>query len=195
MKDILIEFLSKFTDLTDNDVHELAQHMTVIQIRKNKNLVSEGQVIGICYFVLKGCLRQYVVLDGTEKTVAIYTENQAINYYSNQSEQKTSDSYLTTMEDSVLLIGNTKKDKELYSKFPILTEITRNMIEADLGKAQNNLAKIIISSPERRYLNLLNERPELMQRVPQHIIASYLGITPESLSRIRKRIVLKKTKS
>jgi CRP-like cAMP-binding protein len=65
------------------------------------------------------------------------------------------------------------------------------MIEADLGKTQNTLAKIIISNPEQRYLNLLDEKPELLQRVPQHIIASYLGVTPESLSRIRKRLIHK----
>jgi CRP-like cAMP-binding protein len=62
------------------------------------------------------------------------------------------------------------------------------MIEQDLGKANENLDAFITSSPEERYLNLLDKRPELLQRVPQHQIASYLGMTPESLSRIRKRV-------
>jgi CRP-like cAMP-binding protein len=84
-----------------------------------------------------------------------------------------------------------EKDKELYSRFPVLAEITRNMIEADFGETQKTLAKYITSSPEERYLNILNERPDLFQRVPQYIIASFLGVTPESLSRIRKRLVKK----
>jgi CRP-like cAMP-binding protein len=68
------------------------------------------------------------------------------------------------------------------------------MVEYDFGRTQNTLAKIITSSPEQRYMNLIDERPELLQRVPQHIIASFLGITPESLSRIRKRLAQKKIK-
>ena len=94
----------------------------------------------------------------------------------------------------MLLIGDPHRDTELFTKFPILVDITRNMIETDLGNIKNTLTKFITSSPEQRYLNLLDERPELLQRVPQHIIASYLGMTPESLSRIGKRIIKKKIK-
>lgn len=194
MKAILIQFLSKFNELTENQVQELVKFMTVVEIKRNSNIVNEGQVCNLCYFVLKGCLRQYIIQDDMEKTIAIYTENQAVNYYSNQIEQQKSESYLTCVEDSVLLIGNPEKDEEVFNKFPILADITRKMIETDLGKTQNTLAKLITSSPEQRYLNLLAERPELLQRVPQHIIASYLGVTPESLSRIRKRIVQKQIK-
>ncbi|GAB2776964.1 Crp/Fnr family transcriptional regulator [Rhabdobacter roseus] len=189
MNEKLIQFLSKFNELNENQVQELAGLMTVVEIKKNNNLVKEGQACNLCYFVLKGCLRQYIIQDGTEKTIGIYTENQAVNYYSNQIEQQKSESYLTCIEDSVLLIGNPEKDKELFIKFPILADITRKMIEADFGKTQSTLAKFITSSPEQRYLNLINERPELLQRVPQYFIASYLGMTPESLSRIRKRIL------
>lgn len=188
MKEQLIQFLSKFDELTENQVQELAKLMTTVEIKRNTNIVKEGQVCNLCYFVLKGCLKQYIIQDGIEKTIAIYTESQAVNYYSNQLEHQKSESYLTSVEDSVLLVGNPENDKELFSQFPILADITRKMLELDLGKTQNTLAKIITSSPEQRYLNLLAERPELLQRVSQHIIASYLGVTPESLSRIRKRI-------
>jgi CRP-like cAMP-binding protein len=191
MKELLRQFLSQFKELSGNQVQDLAQLMNIGEVKKNSLIVKEGQVCNLCYFVLKGCLRQYVIQDGIEKTIAIYTENQAVNYYTNQSGQERSESYLTSVEDSVMIIGNPEKDKEIFSKFPILAEVTRKMIETDFGKTQNTLAKIITSSPEQRYLNLMDERPELLQRVPQHIIASYLGVTPESLSRIRKRILLK----
>src|SRR5690606_9183547 len=97
-------------------------------------------------------------------------------------------SYLTSVEDSVLLIGDPEKDQKVYAQFPILENLTRRMTELDFGKTQNSFARFITSSPKERYLNLLRERPGLIQRVPQTIIASYLGITPESLSRIRRRI-------
>lgn len=194
MKGKLVHFLSNFKELTEEDVQELTKLMTVVEVKKTHSLVSEGQVCNLCFFVLKGCLRQYVIQDGIEKTIGIYTENQAVNYYSYQANQQKSESFLTCLEDSVLLVGNPEKDEELFNKFPVLADITRKMIESDFGKTQNTLAKIITSSPEQRYLNLIEERPELLQRVPQHIVASYLGITPESLSRIRKRISQNKLK-
>lgn len=191
MKTILQQFLSKFDALTENQVSELSKILTVVDIKKNDVIVKEGQLCNMCYFVLKGCLRQYIMKDDSEKTIAIYTEEQAVNFYSFQNNQPKSDNNLVAIEDSVLLIGNPEMDKELYTKFPVLSEITRKMIESDFGKTQDMLAKFITSDPEERYLNLLKERPELQQRVPQHIIASYLGVTPESLSRIRKRILKK----
>lgn len=191
MNVILRQFLSQFKELTEKQVQELMELMTVVEFKANQNLVIEGQKCNLCYFILKGCLRQYIIQDGIEKTTAIYTEYQAVNYYSNQSQQTQSESFLTCVEDSTILVGNPEKDNEIFLKFPILAEITRKMLETELGETQNALAKIITSSPEQRYLNLLAERSELLQRVPQHIIASYLGITPESLSRIRKRIAQK----
>jgi len=191
MKETLEQFLLQFEELTKNQVQELSQLMTVLEFKKNQTLVKEGQSCNLCYFVLKGCLRQYIIQDEIEKTVSIFTENQAVNYYTNQGVLNASDSYLTCIDDSILLVGNPENDTELFSKYPVLAVITRKMIEEDLGKTQKTLAKTIISSPEQRYLNLLTERPELLQRVPQHIIASFLGMTPESLSRIRKRIIKK----
>jgi CRP-like cAMP-binding protein len=195
MKDVLRNFLSKFEELKNNEITELSNILNVISISKNITLVEIGQNCNLCYFVLKGCLRQYVNQDGIEKTIAIYTENQAINYYVGKGKSNKSVNNLKTIEDSILLVGNPEIDKEKFDKFPILIEITRNMIEADLLKAQNTFANFIISSPEQRYINLLQNRPDLMQRVPQHVIASYLGMTPESLSRIRKRIIEKQIKN
>mgnify|MGYP000548302624 CR=1 FL=1 len=188
MKKELIQFLLQFPELTKRQVEELAEELILEEIKKNTVIVNQGQHCGLCYFVLKGCLRQFVIINGVEKTIAIYTEGQAVNYYTNQITPKPSENYLSSIEDTIALVGNPSKDHELYAKYPILVDITRKMIEVDLGKTQDSLAKLITSSPEERYLNLLKERPELLQRIPQHIIASFLGITPESLSRIRKRV-------
>ncbi|MEQ9166519.1 MAG: Crp/Fnr family transcriptional regulator, partial [Fulvivirga sp.] len=83
---------------------------------------------------------------------------------------------------------NYEKEKILYKLFPRLESICRVSMEDDLGKHQEMLASHITKSPEQRYLKLLNERADLLQRVPQYHLASYLGVKPESLSRIRKRI-------
>lgn len=191
LKKELILFLSKVEGLTESEIGEMAEMMTVEEVKKDTILVKEGQLCNSCFFVLKGCLRQFILDDGLEKTIALYTEEQAVNYYSNQGEGQKSHSYLTAVEDTVVLIGNPAKDQAIYARFPVLGNITHKMMESDFGKTQNSFAKFMTSSPEERYLNLLEERPELLQRVPQTIIASYLGITPESLSRIRRRIRVK----
>ncbi len=188
MKQILIQFLSNFSELTQTQVNEMADLMKVATFKKNSSIVKEGDYCTSCYFVLKGCLRQYIIQDGIEKTIAIYTENQSINYFFNEDIQTKAENNLVCIEDSTILVGNPKSDAQLFSKFPMLVDITRRMIEADLNTAQKNISTLITSSPEQRYKHLLEERPDLIQRVPQHIIASFLGMTPESLSRIRKRI-------
>lgn len=187
----LITFLSQFNEFSKSQIEELAALMTVKEIKKNTILVKQGQLCNFCYFVLKGCLRQYIITDGTEKTIALYTEEEAVNFYTNQENPKASESFLSSLEDTIVLVGNPEKDQVLYSKFPLLGDVTRRMTEIDLGKTQNSFAKFMTSSPEERYLNLLEERPGLIQRVPLSMIASYLGVTPESLSRIRKRIHVK----
>lgn len=189
MKKELLQFLSKFDELNVQQREELASLMTTRDIAKSDVVVVQGQSCNLCFFVLKGCLRQYVLQDGIEKTIAIYTEEQAINYYTNQGDKSISDNYLSALEDSVVLVGNPDKDQEFYVRFPALADITRKMLETDFGKTQKSLAKFITLSPKDRYLNMLEERPDLIQRVPLVILASYLGITPESLSRIRKRIL------
>ncbi|WP_149243306.1 Crp/Fnr family transcriptional regulator [Dyadobacter sp. 32] len=191
MKDALIKFLSKIDSLTSGEIKELADLMTVKEIKKNTTIVKQGQICNLCYFVLKGCLRQYVVLEGVEKTTAFYTEEDAVNFFTSFTTKTASESYLIALEDSILLVGNPESEADMYKSFPKLEQVVRRMMEQDFGKTQDSFARFITSTPEERYLNLLKDRPQLAQRVPQHQLASYLGITPESLSRIRKRIITK----
>jgi CRP-like cAMP-binding protein len=188
----LKEFLSKYDLLKTHEVEELANSLKIMRVGKNKTIVQQGDICNQCYFVLKGCLRQSVEIDGTDKTIAFYTEEQAVIFFENTLQPKVAQSSLYSLEESVLIIGETENEEETYLKYPTLELITRKMIEEDFGKTQKTLAQFIVSSPEERYLNLLQERPQLIQRVPQYHLASYLGVTAESLSRIRKRILEKK---
>ncbi len=76
----------------------------------------------------------------------------------------------------------------MYQKYPELEKVTRSMLELSIGETQDETALFMSSTPEQRYLRLVQKRPSLINRVPQHQLASYLGMTPESLSRIKKRI-------
>lgn len=174
--------------LTAEEAQEISKGLVVRFFKKGTLLVEEDDISTYCYFVLKGCLRQYVLTDGQEKTTNFYEEEQAAVMFTSYTSQSRAGSYLACVEDSILIIGETGSETEMYKQFPKLEQITRTMMEQDFGKTQDDLSRFITSSPEERYLHLLQTSPGLLQRVPQHQLASYIGVAPESLSRIRKRM-------
>lgn len=189
LRNTLLAFLYKVPLLTEDEVEKLADEIKVFFFKKGSVLVEEGEICNKCFFVLKGCLRQHLLVNGNDKTTQFYTEEEAAVFFTSLSSSTKSSSYLSCVEDSILIVGEPAADDETFKKFPKLEQITRMMVEQDFGKTQDELSWFIASSPEERYLNLIKSRPTLLQRVPQHQLASYVGVTPESLSRIRKRIL------
>lgn len=189
MKDKLLQFLSNFPSLDREELQAIADNLVTKEFKKNTILLKEGEKTNQCYYVLEGCVRQYYIIDGNERTTEFFTENNAIA--SSVDANPTSEYYLSCLEDSILIVGSDDKESEMFDLFPVLESITRTMVETEWSKTKNNFASFVTSTPEQRYLNFIKTRPELQNRVPLHQIASYLGMTPESLSRIRKRIATK----
>jgi CRP-like cAMP-binding protein len=154
-------------------------------------LLKAGEIGTDRFHVLKGCVRQYYILDGEERTTFFYTEDPAYSSFSSAPKKLPSNYYLACTEDTILTVFSVEKEGEFFNKFPHLESLSRIATEEQLGDYQEMLAKYITSTPEERYLNLLKSRPSLLNRVPQYQLASYLGVKPESLSRIRKRIMFK----
>jgi len=186
---ILSAFLAQFPDLTPPEAEEIARRLVVRTYPRGTVLLRAGDISRQCYFVLQGCLRLYQLRDGVERTVEFYTEQQAVALFSSYASQSASDSTLVCLEDSLVLVGDFAREAEMYRQFPKLEAITRRMVEQDFGRAQEAFARFMASSPEERYQHILQTRPGLLQRVPQHQLASYIGVTPESLSRIRRRLM------
>ena len=90
--------------------------------------------------------------------------------------------------DSYLVVGNRAEEEALYKQFPRFETISRKVMEKIFAEQQAIMASHTTDTPEQRYLKLLTARPELFQIIPQYQLASYIGVKPESLSRIRKRI-------
>lgn len=188
-KEHLITFLSGFPNLQDRTILQLAEMIPVIAPTKGTILLEENKVPKACYFVLQGLVRQYQFIDGVERTTEFYTESNGTVSSVHYTDQSPSTFYLECMEDCLLIAGNLEIDEVHFKQFPELLEITKKMMENDLNKAKLDHTSFILSSPKERYLRFLKTRPDVSSRVPLHQIASYLGMTPESLSRIRKRIV------
>ncbi|MCF2498905.1 Crp/Fnr family transcriptional regulator [Dyadobacter chenhuakuii] len=190
MHDVLFDFLSKYVPLTEDEKNIIISFNTFRTVKKGTVLLREGQYSNDIYFVLKGCIRIYYIIDGVEKTTAFYTEMEGLTPPSVLNKAP-SQYYVSCIEDSILNVSTPEMDVEAFSKFPKFESPCRILSEELLVKQQTKFDEFKTSSPEQRYLNLLQSRPDLIQRVPQHQLASYLGITPESLSRLRARIAEK----
>jgi CRP-like cAMP-binding protein len=192
MKNILFNFISKYISLTEDEKNVLLSLDIFRSIKKGTILLKEGQKTKESYFVLKGCIRTYYVLDGEEKTTAFYTEMEALTPPSVISKTP-SQYFISCTEDSILLVSNSDMEVEVNTKFPKFDTMCKMLSEQLLAKERIDFDEFKTSSPEQRYLNLIQKRPDLIQRVPQHQLASYLGIKPQSLSRLRAKIVEKKS--
>ncbi len=187
---VLIDFVLQFAPLSEAEIGLILENINVRSHKKGKVLLREGQVSKVCYFVMQGCVRQYYIMDGIEKTTNFFTEGMPVTA-TLVFETKASRSYLVCNEDCILVEGRPEDEQAFFEKMPRMETLNRIGVEAELQKTQETFNEFMMSNPEERYLNLLKTRPELLDRVPQYQLASYLGVTPESLSRIRKRIMAK----
>ncbi|ULQ56925.1 cyclic nucleotide-binding domain-containing protein [Flavihumibacter rivuli] len=192
MQNKLFGFISKYISITEEEKNVLLSLNLFQSVKKGTILLKEGQHSKESYFVLKGCIRTYYIIDGEEKTTAFYTEMDVLTPHC-VINQTPSDYFISCVEESILTITNTDMEAEVNSKFPKFEIMCRKLSEELLAKKQIDFDGFKTSSPEERYLNLLENRPDLIQRVPQHQLASYLGIKPQSLSRLRARILEKKS--
>ncbi|WP_020567394.1 Crp/Fnr family transcriptional regulator [Neolewinella persica] len=191
MQKLLFDFLSKYVSLTEDEMDAIIDLDTFQTIKKGTILLKEGQHSQDGYFVLKGCLRTYYMIEGEEKTTAFYTEMEGVTPNCVLSKGP-SEYYVAATEDAIISVSNQAMETDVFDKFPKFEKLCRILSEKLIAKQQINFDAFKTSSPEQRYLNVLQKRPDLIQRVPQHQLASYLGIKPQSLSRIRARILEKK---
>jgi CRP-like cAMP-binding protein len=190
MHDLLFDFISKYVSLSESEKTALVDLDIFHSVKKGTVLLKEGQRSSEGYFVLKGCIRVYYIKDGEEKTTAFYTEMEGLTPTCVVTKEA-SEYYIETSEDTILTISNPDMEMEIFEKFPKFETLCRVLSEELLAKQQINFDDFKTSSPEQRYLSLQEKRPDLIQRVPQHQLASFLGVKPQSLSRLRARILEK----
>jgi len=188
LKSEIVQLLENALTLTDEETLVVTQCIPIHKFSKGHILLREGQVSNESYFNIQGLVRKYYMVDGEEKTTEFYVEQDAISSLQSYHLKIPSNHYLECIEDCRLAILSRTSEKKLFKHVPAFESICRVSVEEELGTYQDKLAQFMISSPEKRYIDLLENRPDLLQRIPQYHLASYLGIKPESLSRIRKRI-------
>jgi len=192
MKDSLKQYISKFNKFDQDEIELIVKNTQLESFKKGEIILREGQVCSKCYFVIDGCVRQYQIVDGEEKTTAFFTEGQAAVMYSSYLKSTPSEYYLSCVENSILTAGTREAEQELHKQYPKLEYLVHTLMPHDLDKAEKRIALLNNYKPQERYLKLMETQPEILGRVPLHQLASYIGVTPESLSRIRKRILEKR---
>jgi CRP-like cAMP-binding protein len=194
MHEPLISYIKKYstTPLTTVDVERIKKYFVPKKLRKRQFLLQEGDVCKHIAFIVKGAMRQYSVDEkGAEHIVYLSIENWWVSDRESFTAMTPTIYNLDAWEDTELLIAS--KDDFLSFINPILAiaEMFREMDYRHALALQKRIDSNISQSAEKRYYDLANAYPEFLNRFPQHLIASYLGITKETLSRVRNNAVKK----
>ena len=157
------------------------------EMASRTTLLNEGEISNTMYFVKKGCLRLWFNSEGKDITFQFFFEHQAVSSFESFLERKPSLFTLESIEPSTVVLVSRSSFDLLLSHYPELKEMFYTILIRRMGDYAKLFLSRIKNNPQKRYEELLHEHPEILQRVAQHYIASYLGITPISLSRIRNR--------
>lgn len=181
--------IDKFVHIDDEEFLNILTYFEPEKVRKKQNLMIEGQVCKYHYFVLKGCLRKFFVNEkGVEQTTEFAIENWWLTDNIAYEHRLPTQFYIQAVENSeVLRIDNVSQEK-LVTAFPKMERYFRFVYQRAYGASQMRIKYLYELSKEAFYHHLNEKYPEFVQRIPQYLIASFLGFTPEYLSEIRKKI-------
>ena len=184
----LFHHIDKFSKLSEQDQKVLATLLRLASYKKKAFLHQAGTVCRENYFVVKGCLRLYFIdIKGVEQTTQFAIENWWISDLTSFISQKTSDFYIQAAEQTEVIVVERRNYDELFEKLPKLERYFRLIYQKLHQASQVRIKYLYSQSAEERYVNFNRMFPDFVQRVPQYMLASYLGFTPEFLSKIRAK--------
>jgi len=188
MKAFLKQNMSRYVKLSNDDFERFYATLKFKTFKKRENLLVSGSICREAFFIIEGCIRYYNVSDGEEHTGQFFFEGSWYSDYDSFLFERPSKQTIQAIEETSVAILSKASMNQLYDEMPRFERFGRLMAEnAFMGLRQRTEALTQLSALDR-YMRLVENRPKVIQRVPQRFIASYLGIRPQSLSRIRKSI-------
>jgi len=192
MFDIFRNYLTSKIFLTEEELKMIETVSVFKKLRKRQYLLQEGDVWKMNAFVCQGCMRTYRVDDkGAEHILNFAVENWWTGDRESLMTGNPAKSNIDALEDSVILLIEKERLENLSVQIPALNNFLNNILQKSFNVSQNRIIANISYTAEEKYLNFIETRPEIANRVPQHMIASYLGISPETLSRVRNQMAKK----
>ena len=182
-----INTLSQVVKVNPDDFKLFSKKLSSVNLKKNEIWEKEGRIGQYLGFINKGILRQYHLKDGQEFTEDFFSENDFIGNYISYLKQEPSTLNIQALEDCELFVITFDDLQKFYDEIPTVDRFGRLIAEKKLIEFHDKTTSFLLDSPEERYYKLIQQKPDLHSRVKQYYIAQYLGIRPESLSRIRKR--------
>lgn len=188
MADIFKSHLKKFIEIDENEFREVMGFVEIIKVKKKQNLLLEGQICKSHFFVLKGCLRKFFINEkGTEQTTEFAIETWWLTDHLAFEKQLPSEFYIQAVENSEVLVVHQPNQDKLLEQFPKLERYFRFVYQRAFAASQMRIKYLYSFSKEEFYHQLVQKYPAFVQRIPQYLIASFLGFTPEYLSEIRAK--------
>lgn len=190
MWNILKKHIEKFAVVSDDEFEEIKKFFDTKEVAKKENLLEEGQICKHHYFVLTGLLRKFYINEkGIEQTTEFAIETWWLTDNFAYEHQVPTEFYIQAVEKSKILYINQEKQEKLLKEFPVMERYFRFVYQRAFAASQKRIKFLFSFSKEEFYFQAIRNHPEFVQRVPQYLIASYLGFTPEYLSEIRKKYV------
>ena len=181
-------YVLKSVNLSAGELEYFNSMLQYKVIPKKTMLLQAGHICNFEAYVIKGCIREYYSdSDGAELTLQFAVEDWWVSDITSFEDQKVSSMYIEALEDCELLMLSRQSKEQLLAEVPKLERMFRLMIQRHLSVVQSRLFKTVTHSGMEKYLEFINRYPTIPQRVPQHYIASYLGMSPEFLSKLRTR--------
>lgn len=188
MPGIITEHIRKHIDLSETEVLVLNKYVELHQFKKKEFILQESKVCKSLYFVEKGCLRMFFInKKGVEQITQFALDGWWISDYQSFINAAPSDYYIQAIEESSIVSIDKQHLDNLLIELPKLEKYFRRMLQKDVAGAQLRSKLLYEMSKEEFYFHFSTSFPEFMLRVPQYMIASYLGLTPEYLSELRKK--------
>ena len=185
-------YLSEILEIPKEEVSHCSNFYEPKKVVKNEFLLQEGDVCNATYFVEKGLLRMYSIdKNGKEHIIQFAPEKWLISDRSSLYFNEKSKYYIEAVEDSEVLLLKNDFFSNISLSFPNSAGNNDLLLQKHIRNLQDRVNSLLAETAEERYMNFIKMYPDILLRVPQWMVASYLGITPESLSRVRKELARK----
>lgn len=195
-KQNFINFLSNNLDFNKDEISLLIDNCQIKNLNKHEFILQEGEFCQFNFFVEKGLLRQYSIdKKGKEHTILFAPENWLVSDRESVYFNQPSSYFIQAQEESEVVLIDKNFFEMLSEEIPEFTSFNNKLLHNHIKHLQNRINMLLSANAEDRYLQFIDMYPDILLRVPQIMVASYLGITPESLSRIRKELAKKNFKS
>jgi len=188
MFDDLDRVLTQFTNLTQTELKAVHDRLDIVKINKNEYFVDKGQISDSIAFIQSGYLRVSFNHDGDEITRDITSIHSFITALTSFITKKPSFEVVKTITDCELFLIKRENLNFLYDNYSVWQKLGRRIVEEMFVRSQQRIYSLITKTAEEKYKYILNEKPDMIKNVPLQYIASYLGITSQSLSRLRRNI-------